>query len=208
MQNLEINGKEATVVKNKTGRYSLNEVIYGVVFTYKERSSPCTFPPFLYDNTIPDKIHFKKLTVEEHHKVPSEYDEDKRKTCDGYVLKDEKGQIFYNQYPEAHYGQTSDECDRLFEIYAETDEEINKIAADILNNPYIYKDAKSIFSSMMRGINDLSAIDTPEAQEKVKLLRNFIARFTEEFNNYTGKYIHSHKHPRFNYWIVEFKDIS
>lgn len=54
------------------------------------------------------------LEVVEHHKVPYRYDPKMEKTCDGYVLKDESGGVWHNQYPMAYYGQLDDSYDRLF----------------------------------------------------------------------------------------------
>lgn len=60
-----------------------------------------------------------ELTVTEHHKVPWDQDPEGKKECDGYVLKDKDGVVYYNQYPTASYGQLSDFANRVFTVYLE-----------------------------------------------------------------------------------------
>jgi len=60
-----------------------------------------------------------ELTVTEHHKVPWNQDPEGKKECDGYILKDKDGVVYYNQYPAASYGQLSDFANRVFTVYLE-----------------------------------------------------------------------------------------
>lgn len=63
-------------------------------------------------------IQFRKLTVTEHHRVRGEYDSnDAVPNYDGYVLTDEKGTVWHNQYPYAKLGgQLSNGLGHIFEI--------------------------------------------------------------------------------------------
>lgn len=53
-------------------------------------------------------IHVAKMTCVEHHKVKTRYGDEE---VDGFIFKDETGKIWYNQYPIADYGQTTDTLD-------------------------------------------------------------------------------------------------
>lgn len=99
-------------------RYEIGEVIYGIHFGF-EGMLPKNCHMFLKP-TGPyfDKVKIvtiKKLVVIEHHKVRWMYDTDEQEArYDGYILKDEKGDRWVNQYPRASYGQLSDTADRIF----------------------------------------------------------------------------------------------
>jgi hypothetical protein len=56
------------------------------------------------------KINSKLLKCESHHKVPVDYSDS---IADGFIFLDKEGNKYYNQYPTASYGQTSDEGDRI-----------------------------------------------------------------------------------------------
>lgn len=108
-----------TPAQVKTGRYSIGEVLYAVCFEYKNRRNRfSTSPPFIWgDAETPAAIHFVKLTVTAHHRVPGDWDDEIK--YDGYELVDDKGQVYTNQYPRASYGQLSDEGDRRFWLKSE-----------------------------------------------------------------------------------------
>lgn len=69
---------------------------------------PEDFPP----------VQFRELTFVEHHMVQGEYDsKDMPPAYDGYILSDEKGGVWHNQYPYAQLGgQTSGGLDHMFNI--------------------------------------------------------------------------------------------
>lgn len=91
--------------------------------------------PMLWDNTQPVSITFNKLVVTEHHKVQGEYDEKGAEPkYDGYLLQDQEGNLFSNQYPRASYGQTSDEGNRRFSLRLTGREEYDE---KIKTNPNI-----------------------------------------------------------------------
>lgn len=115
-----------TTQKINTGRYSIGEkllvVAHVVTVPGRNGSAPhfdtCThILPYWKkkDYGIAHRrFEYLELEVIEHHKVTSEYDEENKKNCDGYILKSADGRIFYNQYPIASYGQVSDRGNRIF----------------------------------------------------------------------------------------------
>ena len=54
------------------------------------------------------------LTVKEHHKVPGRHDPKEELLYDGFILTDDSGCVWYNQYPRADYGQLDDSSNRRF----------------------------------------------------------------------------------------------
>jgi len=59
------------------------------------------------------EIFVTELECVEHHEVPNAHDPQEEKTCDGFIFKDANGNVWYNQYPTAHYGQISTDNDYL-----------------------------------------------------------------------------------------------
>jgi hypothetical protein len=117
-----------TEEKTSTGRYSVGQKIYGVCF--HENGKPPMFGggrPFLFGKEdYPTLIDIVELTVTEHHKVAWDQDPKDEKKYDGYLLKDNKGQVWCNQYPRASYGQISDAADREFSLYTTDEKEMEK----------------------------------------------------------------------------------
>lgn len=111
-----------------TGRYSVGEKLYGVCF--HENGKPPMFGggrPFLYGKEdYPTLIDVVELTVTEHHKVAWDQDPKGEKKYDGYLLKDNKGRIWSNQYPRVSYSQVSDAGDREFSLYSTDEKEMEK----------------------------------------------------------------------------------
>lgn len=166
-------------------RYQVNSVLFAVQFTQAwdlESERIATYStPLLYSNEMPSKINLIKLSVAEHHKVPNEWDEKAKpvKDCDGYLLRDDNGLVYANQYPRASYGQTSDTANRRFCRYIENDGEDRSLINELKANPgrpYEYNLFTDALENMARGIEDLSAIDEqheayPRISEKLPLLK-------------------------------------
>lgn len=114
-------------------RYALGQKLYGVHFVTASFVND-TFAnqwyskPYLYTEDPVVKITLVELEVKEHHKVPYEFDTDNKLDCDGYLLQDEKGQLWSNQYPRASYGQISCIGDYRFSRYCPSHDEYTKMA--------------------------------------------------------------------------------
>lgn len=104
-----------------TGRYDIGQeiIVANIANNYfsegkVERVYELDFPSYLDDKRRPVSVLFKKLKVVSHHKVPYLYDDDQIPNCDGYLLVDEDGKQWHNQYPYANYGQLDTSSDSLF----------------------------------------------------------------------------------------------
>lgn len=138
---------------NTTGRYSIGEEIYCITFKYSDTINVSTSMIAVVMDGNPDIVVFNKLTVKEHHKVPNRYD--LTDTCnDGYVLEDENGIVFHNQYPYADYGQVSDAGDRYFVIdFSNKSEEIIKTIIDNkYNQPYEFVAISELVANIYKAI--------------------------------------------------------
>ncbi len=126
------------------------------------------------------EISMKNLVVTEHHKVPSSYDPSGEKNYDGYVLKDNEGRVWHNQFPYASYGQISDEGNRLFEpAWDLSDAELDELWCMKLLTDYL--------SKVQKGINDFSKMEGKE-KEKESLEKHF-SEVNAKFKEMTGKSI-------------------
>lgn len=174
--------------KNATGRYSVGQEIYGICFKYIDKDTNVKIVSSSVSsvtmNDVPEDIEFKKFIVTEHHKVGKEYDPTDM-TADGYILKDENGLIYHNQYPIATYEQVSDSNDRIFTRSSDgmTQEEIQSLVDNEYENPYEY-----ISISVITVIEKVKNVNKyPTLREKYKkLYEMIITKFTEK---YPGKKI-------------------
>lgn len=175
-------------------RFQVNQALFAVHFGYP-RNDPRTYGffglPMLFDNIEPEDINFAKLVVTEHHKVPDSYDEKKEQKYDGYLLKDETGKLFANQYPTASYGQTSDEANRRFAVHG--DESFFKKIYEEPKAIFEYHLLSDVLERIQRGIKDLS--ETPKehasynlCKEKhdalIKLYDRIVKEFGEKYPDY------------------------
>ena len=140
--------------EQNTGRYNLNQELIGIFFHYANRDSSHFMQPYLYNEEVPTKIELRKLTVTEHHKVPYSHDPEQKLTCDGYLLKDETGRVWKNQYPRASYGQTFNEFDYHFTPERKEGETWDDLfnsgeVLDFYNLPVFY-------ARLMRGVTELA----------------------------------------------------
>ena len=101
--------------ENKT-RYTIGQEIIVVGFNLaggKEvwfNHRPFTFAEANY----PFSIELFKLKVIEHHKVAWNIDPHGKRYQDGFILTTDTGEVWYNQYPGASYGQ--DDANQQFTI--------------------------------------------------------------------------------------------
>lgn len=104
-------------------RFQVGEVLYGICFLFQNGEYDNT-KPYVYHDMLVKDIAIGKLTVKEHHRVPDYWAKnDHEQKHDGFILSDEAGNIWYNQYPKAHYGQVTDENDRIFYLHPKTEEQ-------------------------------------------------------------------------------------
>lgn len=153
-------------------RYQVGQKLITVCFHFDGKPPMLgVIMPYFYDMKAPTKIDLIRLEVIEEHEVPDAYDPDSGNSSVGYVLKDDQGRIWHNQYPLAHYGQLSDEGNRTFSRRADTNEE----ATEILNSGeshHTYLLSK-FFGNLSRGITHLSdekAINKIEDNEEYAML--------------------------------------
>lgn len=177
-------------------RFTLNQQLFAVQFIYSRDLDPNQRhfggrfrQPMLWDNELPIKCNFVRLTVASHHKVCNEWDEkDAEPKYDGFLLKDENGTCFANQYPRASYGQTSDEGDRRFNLYSENEGEIVKLVKAKPDTIYEYHLLSDVLERIRRGIKDLADLKAEDAahaeriKEKVELLPVLYDRIVKDFH--------------------------
>jgi hypothetical protein len=110
------------------------------------------------------------LTVKEHHKVGWEH-RPLIKEYDGFVLADESGNVWHNQYPNASYGQMDDSHDYVFDniTYLE-----KMIAEDTHDLPYEYVDLSRYLSSLRGEIHRQEKHNKKEVVERLNTVLNYI----------------------------------
>ena len=161
-------------------RYQVGQKIFLVFFEIEGRKlSDWMIMPYLHDLSPVKKIWLKELEVKEHHKVHWEMDPEKKKDCDGYILQDEAGVVYYNQYPAAAYEQTSTAADYLFERHFPGG---NKEIEAYFNDPKEPADFKlltDVYRRITKGIEDCKNIadnvqkepeERKSGEQRVKLL--------------------------------------
>lgn len=99
-------------------RFEIGEQIPTIDIRYNiDRGlSHIAFKPYYYYSGIAQvtDIQFSNLTVTEHHRVPDVFDDNKVPRFDGFILISNDGESWHNQYPQAEYGQLSDQGNRTF----------------------------------------------------------------------------------------------
>lgn len=150
-------------------RYQLNQEILTIRFDFSNKfgsNNKCHFTkPMPWNDTV-TKIHLKTLTVSEHHKVPDEWGDQEVLKFDGFILLDDKGNKWYNQYPYASYGQLNDISDAMF------------------------NDGMEEVCDAMRFLDDLArAVRTVE---NPSVLATHYIDVIEEIEKFTGKKIEQH----------------
>jgi hypothetical protein len=172
-------------------RYQVAQALFVVQFGFaSDRARGRTINtfrlPMLHDDEMPEKFNFNRLEVIEHHKVHDEYSNRQNPPeHDGFVLKDDSGNVFANQYPTASFGQFSDTSNRRFRRYCKNDGDLSVILADP-SIVYEYHLLTDVLEDIQRGIMGLEKLDLThpyynESRNKVKLLGFFYARLVQEF---------------------------
>jgi hypothetical protein len=190
-------------------RFKPTQTLFAVHFGYSNRI-PRTYgffsSPMMFDDSIPDDINFTKLTVTEHHKVPSEYGPADDLCCDGYLLKDEAGKVFANQYPHASYGQISDEGDRRFGVYTTEEGSLSAMRDADPKTVFEYHLLSDVAEKIYKGIKELREV-LPESENynrcksRAILLERFIDTMFEKFAEQYPDYKTSVR------WMPYFKDV-
>lgn len=85
------------------------------------------------DEAEAPSIKVTSLTVLSEHKVPWEFGDGDETPHVGYILEDDSGSTWHNQYPAASYGQLSDTADGLFDLALNSMDEVQQFLQD---NPY------------------------------------------------------------------------
>lgn len=98
-------------------RFEVDQIVLLVGLKFSDATgrrwdSDVTFRVPQTDHII-NEIKFVESTVKEHHKVPGDWDDEKK--YDGFIF-DVQGCRGLNQYPKASYGQISDTQDRVISI--------------------------------------------------------------------------------------------
>ncbi len=194
-------------------RYQPKQELFVVQFAYDPEGERNRWYrlPMLHDNEQPTRINFNKLIVTEHHRVPGEWDNaDVEPQYDGYLLKDEQGEPFSNQFPRASYGQTSDEGNRRFSLRLDSVEAYHEKEKANPRIAFEYHLLTSVMESMEKGIKQLSNIvDTvaePEerkvrASEKLVELVTLRDRIYREFKEQYPQYELAIKQPETDFEV-------
>lgn len=128
-------------------------------------------PQFLPWRDKAIKGHVEMLTCIEHHRVPDAHDPEGERTCDGFIFKDNEGNLWYNQYPHASYGQLDDSGDRFVRRHFESLEGV-----DIENTPLRMELAFYRLSEIHRGIYQMqqrAIVDGVDNTKEVAALTGF-----------------------------------
>jgi hypothetical protein len=176
-------------------RFNLEQKLFVVAFDYPELVGKRKFltyrQPMLYDDIFPTKCFFKELTVKEHHKVRSEWQEETEEaTCDGFILADKEGNRFHNQYPTASYGQVTDTADRRFNL--DIQHKGMPFAEYVEKHPdtvYDYHLLSDLLVEIQRGLPLLKEHNSERSNEKAQLLEQLYKQITEDFTQtFDSKY--------------------
>ena len=169
-------------------RYVVGEKLYVINFSFEGKKKLGFSLPFLYDLTPISKITIIELTVKEHHRVLGDWDdEDAAPSNDGFILEDQDGNIWYNQYPRASYGQLSDEGNRRFTRHLTAEAKLDELIENgVIFECHLINDA---FNSICRGIKELKKLSEGDDNysQKIQLLTKCKADIAEIFKKDFGK---------------------
>lgn len=155
-------------------RYEIDQKMFAVNFAFPGNHTHGMYSvPLKYNDIQPESINFIELKVTEHHRVPGDYDD--VIAYDGYLLKDDAGTVYANQYPRASYGQTTDASNRRFNKLVETREQLKEGAA------FEYNLLSDTLASIYDGIDILDQPENPRAFEKRNQLIELRDRILAEF---------------------------
>lgn len=142
-----------------TTRYTVGEKIV-VCFYILEGGLRFINPTFVPWQDKLKNLDLRVLTVTEHHKVPNAHDPKGHATCDGFLLKDEKGVVWANQYPVASYGQMSDDASYYFNEFFSPDQNY-----DVLEDGRLryFEDVTATIARINRGVKHLEKLEGRES---------------------------------------------
>lgn len=205
-------------------RLNVAQEVYVINVTIQDQSpdfDPFYSQPLLHDFKQIKDVRLNKLTVCEHHKVRSEYDiAEAEAIYDGYILKDDAGVVFHNQYPVASYGQMSDTANRRYNVAHGEDESLEALLKRTGSDVYEYHLLTDLLKDMSKGIIVLSKRCmmkdcSPDLFLKTQLLVKAFDKIVTEFETkYPGKSIQVSAHPLLDFddntevTIVNTKDLD
>ncbi len=160
-------------------RYQVGQTLTVVAFGYEHTQTSDACIPFFWGRPEPTKIFFKELTVVEHHKVTDGYS--KEATCDGFILKDAEGNVWYNQYPTADYGQITDGGDRRFHYHPKEGENWDTILDNEYNFPTDYTLIGEVVEPLMRGLRKIDEFDESFKRILLAWKERLFKEFDERF---------------------------
>lgn len=185
-------------------RYEINQKVWTIGLNLVSKRTGEAVYPLGFTAPHPEEysiaqIFFNELTVTEHHKVPGEWDNEKK--YDGFVLKDSQDRVWHNQYPLAIYGQLSDSHDCLFETTLfekllienqskgiDDDWETScKQFADIYKTPIYHYSLTRFMNQLAGGVLDENNTTKNEQAPIWPQLKDIRDRVVKEFFEATGK---------------------
>jgi hypothetical protein len=220
-------------------RYNVGEKLYVVNFAFhgQEPEENALYQSPYLRGLMPriSQIRLNQLTVEEHHKVPYIHDPEQKLEHDGYILKDDSGQVFYNQYPSSHYGQFSDHMDYRFRMKdPDTDEAREAYVNDMeLNDPlpHEYMLLEQFLKELRRGITavfdviakyEVAGVEEMENYRPLRWQREYHAVLSELLTELNKAFRHAFEGHDYDlvlkpidendpgsmkFWEVEFKTV-
>lgn len=152
------------------------------------------------------QIKIIELTVTEHHKVAWDQDPDGEKKYDGFILTDSKGMVYYNQYPHASYGQTTDLADRVFKVRLEafSEEDLQLYFKEYQVVRYTRIDE---FYEPMKNW-EKNGFDPTRSEQVKAMVRDIDAELLTQYNAYLVAEPIWEKYPDIVRYVVKYHDTT
>lgn len=164
--------------------YKVDQEIFGVQYDNDVAIQRGVFiQPLLHSDQQPKKINFAKLVVKSQHAVNHEFQEaGEEKKHEGFLLDDEAGVEFANQYPTHSYSQISNEGDYRFFMHLQSNEEYEKKVAVNPNITLEYCMLSHCLERIQTGIRQLGDVLITEPEEKKRKAREKRAQLVELYD--------------------------
>ena len=156
-------------------RFEIGQKIYTIGLQYSDSDDILFTPyvlPLVLGNAPSVSIILNELTVREHHKVPGEWDDNP--VHDGFILADEAGNHWNNQYPRAAYGQITTTSDYRFDRRAPELSSLADLRKELNGKPYeveslstYLEDLESCIFQRSKMVVDSKVVDQPEKYQAV-----------------------------------------
>ena len=172
----------ATKADARTGRFKVGQRIVAMRYVITGRSGLFSNPMYCPWSDKLERIELKVLTVQEHHVVPNCHDPKGVPCADGYVLRDQEGAQWGNQYPTAAYGQVSTDADWLFERMME-DAQVSSASDDELS---IFEVAERVLERIKRGVDHFEKPGETQNAEYAQALRQHMSELEAQITEATG----------------------